>query len=1017
MLGSGNSYFCGLLEKRIRIMFSKLKCFGLLLILWSTLAFSQERGKIAGKIEDSGTAEELIGVAVGIKGTSAGTSSDIEGNYVLLADSGVYTLLVSYVGYKTKEITGVIVVPGQVTSLNLTMEESILETEEVVITAEFKKESVNALMLERKNAVSVSDGISADLIRKTPDRNTSDILKRISGASIQDNKFAIIRGLNERYNSAFINNAPLPSSEPDRKAFAFDIFPANMVESMNIYKTATPDLPADFAGGVIKIKTKDIPDENFANLSFGIRQNTISTFKEGQTYDGGKTDWLGLDDGSRKLPSDFPSKEELTSDISALNLGDNAKDEIQAQAARNSRDGAQKFKNNWDIYKVPKLNPGTNAQFIVGRRIRNKLGIIVSASYLRNLRNIEGRYREYNDSKEIELDFKDRITNDEVMWGGIANISYKISENHKVSFKNTYNVNSLDQSIIREGQDYISSNNKFRIYNTNFVQNRFNSHQVAGEHFIPSGKFKLEWVGGFSEVYRQVPDYKILSYAKASNAGDDVKYTASIQGDPKTAGRFFSSMKEDIKSFSIDISKPLPTFGPVKTEIKVGTFIQERSRKFVARQFAYDRFKAGSAFDKKYKGNDSILALSPDKIFDNSNMDFEYNSSKNLPEGFTKVQDPNDPLGEKYVLYNASTGEYKDIPEKWIGTYTIDEVTDKQNQYIAGSSLRALYFMFDNKITKYCRLTWGLRYESFNQRLNTEFPQESRIIALNTLKEDFLPSVNFTINPIQKLNFRLAYYETVNRPEYRELAPFAFYDIAINRTVIGNDSLKRASIRNYDARAEFFPGAGQVISVTYFYKDFTNPIERYQRPDAGGIFIEFDNASKGYVNGIEFDIRQNLQFLSNSTKFLSRITLFGNLSLIKSSVIPNPKKAQFTGGSRPLQGQSDYLINAGVNYEDEEHGISLALMTNRVGRRIAYVGNSDEPHIWENPRTILDFQIAKSFYKKHCEAKINIGDILAQRLYFYQDLDGNKKFNDDKDGVIFDYLYGTNITYSLSYKF
>lgn len=999
-------------------MLQKFKTFIVLFVSTISLVLAQEKGKIAGKVEDSGTSEELIGVAVGIKGTSQGSVTDIEGHYMLSLEPGTYTLIVNYVGYKTKEITDVVVVAGQTTDLKVTLEEATVETEEVVVTATFKKESVDALMLERKNSVAVSDGVSADLIKKTPDRNTADIIKRVSGATIQDNKFAIIRGLNERYNTAFINNSPLPSSEPDRKAFAFDIFPSNMVESMSIFKTATPDLPGDFAGGVIKIKTRDIPDENFTSVSIGLRTNNISTFKSGLGYQGGKTDWLGVDDGTRTKPSDFPTKDQLTTNYTQTGLSDSQKDEIQYQTFLNAAKGAKQLTNNWNVNKIGSLNPGTNIQVSLGRKIRNNFAVIGSVSYLRNIRNIEGGYREVNDSRVKESDYKDSQTNDEVLTGGLLNLSYKLRENHKFSFKNTFNINTTDQAFIRSGSDFVSSGNKFNIYSTNYIQNIFRSHQLSGDHFVTTGKFKIDWTIGNSNIDRTVPDYKILSYAKGINDPDSVKYRANTQGDPKNSGRFSSKMKEDINSFSLDVSKPLPTFWVIKSDIKIGTFIQERNRTFNTRQLVYKTFPNG--FNTKYPLNstqrDSIETLGPDKIFDNNNLDFEYNPDVPPGPNFVQGYAPDDFLQENLGWVNTQTNEFVAKKPKYSGTYTIEDLSDKQNQYNAGSSLRALYFMFDHKIWTKFRLTWGLRHERFNQRLNSEIPKESRIIALNTIKDDFLPSVNFTYSPLKNLNIRTAFSKTLNRPEYRELAPFSFYDLNSNRTIQGFDSLRRATINNYDIRAEFFPGAGQVVSLTYFHKTFIDPIERYQRPDGGSIFIEYDNAKSAVVRGWEIDFRQNLQIFSPSNKYLKRITLMGNFSSILSNAVPNAKKAKFSS-ERPLQGQSNYILNSGINYDNEEDGFSFSFMLNRVGRRIAYVGNTDEPDIWENPRTILDMQFVKLFLKKRLEAKVNISDLLGQRLYFYQDQDKNGKYNAEYDNYVFSYLYGTNITYSITYKF
>ena len=254
-------------------------------------AFAQT-GKINGQVIDKKNGEELIGVSVSVEGTSFGASTDLEGRFnIVNLKPGTYNLNLSYVGYIKKQLVGIVVKGGESSTINVALEGSSKELSEVVVQGELKKESASALLIQQKNSVTVSDGISADVIKKSPDNTTSDAMKRISGTSIQDNKFAIIRGLNDRYNSAYINGAPLPSTESDRKAFAFDMFPSNMLDNLTISKTATSDMPAEFAGGIIQINTRSIPEKSFVALSLGTGFNTITTFQDRKDYQGSKTDF------------------------------------------------------------------------------------------------------------------------------------------------------------------------------------------------------------------------------------------------------------------------------------------------------------------------------------------------------------------------------------------------------------------------------------------------------------------------------------------------------------------------------------------------------------------------------------------------------------------------------------------------------------------------------------------------------------------------------------------------------
>ena len=267
--------------------------------------FSQT-GKISGKVKDAKNNEVLVGASVLVQGQSKGVSTSIEGTYVFSVNPGNYTIEISFSGYQKKIITDVEVKQGQLTEVDVSLETESKEIAGVTVTASARKESINSLYNYQRTQSGMSDGIAADIIRKSPDRNTGAILKRVSGASVQENKFVVVRGLADRYNTAMINSSVLPSSEPDRKAFSFDIIPSNLVDNIIIHKTASPDLPGDFSGGMVQVNTKDVPAKNFFSVSAGLGLNTLATFKDFKTGVKGDYDFLGFDDGTRNMPGDFP---------------------------------------------------------------------------------------------------------------------------------------------------------------------------------------------------------------------------------------------------------------------------------------------------------------------------------------------------------------------------------------------------------------------------------------------------------------------------------------------------------------------------------------------------------------------------------------------------------------------------------------------------------------------------------------------------------------------------------------
>ena len=294
-----STFLC--VEKNKGHMYTKFA--GLLLsLLLTSIGFTQ--GIIKGKVTDAISGESIPGIKISVEGTDSKALSDLDGHFVFDdIKTGTYSISFSYNNYNTKIVTDVIVKNAETTELVVAMEAVVKEIGLVTIRVKIDKESNENLIILQRNSAGMVDGITAENIRRSPDRAASDVLKRVSGASIQDNKFVIIRGLYDRYNTAMINGLPLPSTEADRKAFSFDIFPSVMLDNMLIFKTASPDLPGDFAGGVIQINTKDVPEKDFISVTAGTNFNTQSTFKEYSTYQGSSKDWIGLGASDRALPS------------------------------------------------------------------------------------------------------------------------------------------------------------------------------------------------------------------------------------------------------------------------------------------------------------------------------------------------------------------------------------------------------------------------------------------------------------------------------------------------------------------------------------------------------------------------------------------------------------------------------------------------------------------------------------------------------------------------------------------
>ena len=841
----------------------------------------------------------------------------------------------------------------------------------------------------QKNNASVSDGISAESIKKTPDRTTSDVLKRISGASIQDNKFVIIRGLNDRYNVALLNGAPLPSSEPDRKAFSFDIFPSNILDNIIITKTASPDLPGEFAGGVVQINTKSVSDKNFQSISIGSGYNTITTFKEQKTYVGSKTDWLGFDNGVRDLPSNIPNVEIFNS------LSTDEKIAL-----------SKTFQYDWSINNNT-FKPNTNFQYSIGQSFNfgeRKLGFIASLS--------NNQTNNYNPIERIDYDngdqslpslvtkkFNDKNYTEQVLTAGLVNLSFKFNQNHSITFKNVYSINSTDLVVERYGQENVEDTRFIKADVRWFTSNKIYSGQFNGENNFPTPKIKVNWNAFFSDIKRDIPNLRRNIYTIEDPSSTIPSQTiplaalASSSGGPdQGGGMFFSENRENIKGGKIDVSKKFTIAKELINEVKIGGLVQFRERDFFSRQLQYNTLNTPNGLF-----NTDLLELPNESIFTIPNFG---------------------------VLSPGVNG------------FILNDYTKFTDSYVASADLKATYMMFDNRFKK-IRLVWGVRFEEYTQRLDSRL-ELNDYLTLDQTQQHFLPSVNFIYSVNKKQNLRLSYSKTLNRPEFRELAPFGFYDFTTRFFTQGNPDLKISEITNIDFRYELYPGKGQIFSFSYFNKKFKNPIEIQQTVNNNTVI--YQNANGAQNSGIELEFRTLLSSIFGAKyQVLDDITLYSNVAIIKSEVDITNLNAANIDQNRPLQGQSPYVFNGGIQYGSETNGWSVSANINRAGNRIFYTESENKDAVWEKGRTFIDMQISKSFLKKKLELKLNIQNILAQDLIFYQnnykntvsygtietlanqiftgDFHYEDGFNDQDDDVLWRTKFGRSFSLTLTYNF
>ncbi len=886
-----------------------------------------------------------------IKLSAAGaTVTDMEGRYIIpLSPNTKYQCIVSAVGYAEKSITDVEVLPGILNELNITLEPAAKNLEAVIITAaktSARRETVNSIIAFQKNTNTVASVISAESIRRSPDKNTGEVLKRIPGTSIQEGKYLVVRGLSDRYNTALLNGVQLSTTEPDRKTFSFDIFPSSMIDNIVINKAFVPEYPGEWAGGLVQVNTKDIPAAGFLSVQAGTGFNTQTIGRDFYTYNGGRTDWLGIDDGTRALPGHFP-----------------AKTNFQELPDAEKTDLGKSIATNWSVHKgrAPlnasfQLNGGFNTKLF-----KKDFGAIIGLTYSRSTRNLDfdnGFYSFNNNHGSLLFDYNSHKYSNDVLAGILANFSIKLNSNNKISFRNILNVNASDYTTLRTGIDYEQDpvlGENIRARELAFRSNIFFNTQLIGEHHLASLGTRVKWYGSFNILDGYIPRQRRVQY---NQSGEEpyAPYNLLIgqSRSQKTGSVFYSMLSDYIYNTGGDIAKRFRLFGQSQT-VKAGYLFQVKDRLFDSRPFSI----------YLVDGTSPLRLQDEDHVFNEANFD------------------AGDPRKFKF-----------------------DEIIGKQYRYMANSILNAGYVQFDNQFSSWLRVVWGARYEHYDQLVGSVKQNDERHAHIK--QGDLLPAVNFTFELNAKTNIRLSGSQTIIRPEFRELTNFAFYDFELGAAVIGSSALKRTKVTNADLRYEWYPRAGEMVTLGVFYKYFKNPIELYfnQSGVATNTF-NFLNAQEATGYGIEFDFRKRLDF----AHALRNFTFQTNLSCIFNKVNDPSVKI-----NRPMQGQSPYVINSSLQYDIEKAGISTTLLFNQIGRRILYVGNEQVPEIWEDSRPLLDFQIAKKVLGGKGDIRLNISDILNKRAYFYHDVDKNKNLKiGSTDVIAISRNYGTTISISFGY--
>jgi len=814
---------------------------------------------------------------------------------------------------------------GKTNILNIELEGNTVSLGDITVTAVRRTNTEISIITDIKQSQFVSTGISGQQISRTLDKDASEVVKRVPGITIMDNRFLIVRGLAQRYNNVWLNNASTPSAEADVKAFSFDIIPSSMIENIMIFKSPAAELPAEFSGGFVKITTKNLPEKNGAFFSYGTGISGNTTFRNFYKPVSGGTDWLGFDNGFRALPADMPTH------LNEYELATNPA--VREKITFLGRE----LNNNWSAlpataFPDQKIAAGLNRKFNIGKiTVGNITALTYSYSNSsEEIQNTDYSIYDYSSDQPSYLNqFVDNHYSNSARVALMNNTSVYLGKGTKLEFRNLFNQAGSSRYIVREGREWYNNGRYIKSGELRYLSRAIYAGQLAGEHSINEGRTKIDWIMGYASSNKNEPDTKRYRYLRDEVDTDKYLLLFSDQADLSSQSRMWINLNESTISGSINFTRQM-ILGGIQPEIKAGLYIEHKDRSFNARNFGYAKGSLASTFGQTY--------LPVDQIFRDENI--------NLTDGIK-----------------------------------LTEVTSLSDSYTAGNNQISGYVSTRLPIGDRINIYAGLRIEKNRQTLSSY--KQGSTVEVNVDRDtiNLFPSANLTYNFSERSLVRVAYGMTINRPEFREIAPFYYVDFDQNAGIYGAPHIKQAYIHNFDIRYELYPSSGETFNIGYFYKKFFNPIEQVILGNNPTQY-SFENVESAFSTGIEAELRKSLDFIPG----LQYFTAVLNSSIIRSRVT-------FPDGSlsrnRPLEGQSPYIVNAGLFYQGKNNGTMISVLYNIIGKRIVAVGRpspnewEDIPDIYELPRNVLDLTVSKTL-GKNIEIKGGVRDLLNEKVEYMQ---------------------------------
>ncbi len=945
----------------------------LILFLFAMLPMANllAQGTISGTIIEESNGLTVIGANVVIEGQEdVGTSTDFDGKYQIPIEAGTYNLLISYIGFSNMKIENVVVKDGEVTFVDASFKEDDagVKIDEIVVTGAAIKTSENVMLLTTLKADAVTDGIGVREMQKLNISSADQAVAKVVGVTVADGS-VVVRGLGDRYSTAQLNGATIPSANPYKNSVNLDLIPSGLLSNITTSKTFTPDQPGTFTGGNVNIETKNFPETKSFTVSLSSGFNTQSSFQNNfLTHDGGSTDWLGYDDGYRSRSSLFD--DENYADALLKSAGTKARNnDVLAGQVEELYDAT--LHNMTPTTKQTPMNHGIGFsfgnQYTVGGR---PLGVILAANYNRSFTHYNGALNNYSLESQtsqtlnpnFELGGTTSVESPTV--GGMLGLSYKINPNNMISFNTLYN-HSADKSTRSFAGAYqayqVTLPEVFEFRELYWLERSLINNMLIGEHAIGNNGTKIEWVASVSQATQTEPELRYFGneYDIRDEADPtDDRWAIRAPSEYDYPNHFFRDLTDNQYEGKVDITLPILKNLGRGNKVKFGGLFSKKDRDFGEKRYSVQKKNA-----ENYAGD----------------AEFYFSDA------------------------NGGVIEKDALDRNVIGNYIVDD-TRASNSYTGSEQVAAGYAMVTVKPVEKFKIIAGARIE------DSRLPVTSLDSTYEASKFSILPSVNLVYELQDKMNLRAAFSQTVARPNLRELAPFSNFDFKTGAFIVGNPELNITSITNVDLRWEWLMNPGEILAVGTYYKSFKDPIVLVNLGKSNPEF-QYQNVDEALVYGVELEYRKNLGFISPK---LNNLKWSANLSYIHSEVdIDEDELADIlsvnpnASTQRTFFNQSPFIVNTNLTYSIPEQNIDAALSYNVFGERLVIVGQEGTPDIFEQSRPQLDFTISKKF-KENLSVRLSAKNLLdpSYRL--------QSSFLDN-DYIYSDYNVGRTFSASLSY--